>query len=90
MLLAGDAFVTVKQESLYKVMAQEPELSGPPKYLTENWSDAEASVKKLAGLDPEIALTGHGRMMEGEDLRSRLRDLSDHFVEKAVPKKEKN
>lgn len=90
LLIAGDAFVTVKQESLYKVMAQEPELSGPPKYLTENWSDAEASVKKLAGLEPEKALTGHGRMMEGEELRDKLHDLSDHFVEKAVPKKEKS
>lgn len=29
-LIAGDAFVTVKQEYLYKVITQEQEISGPP------------------------------------------------------------
>ena len=33
-LIAGDAFVTVKQEYLYKVITQEQEISGPPRYLT--------------------------------------------------------
>ena len=28
-LIAGDAFVTVKQEYLYKVITQEQEISGP-------------------------------------------------------------
>src|SRR5690606_21003093 len=36
-LIAGDAFVTVKQESLYKVLTQEQEISGPPRYLTTDW-----------------------------------------------------
>ncbi len=30
----GEAFVTVKQESLYKVLTQEQEISGPPRYFT--------------------------------------------------------
>src|SRR5699024_3980713 len=34
LLLAGDAFVTVKQDKLYKVMTQEQEISGPPRYFT--------------------------------------------------------
>ncbi len=33
-LLVGDAFVTVKQEYLYKVLTQEQEISGPQRYLT--------------------------------------------------------
>ncbi len=33
-LIAGDAFITVKQEYLYKVFTQELEISGPPRYLT--------------------------------------------------------
>ena len=39
-LITGDAFVTVKQESLYKVLIQDKELSGPPKYLTTDWDEA--------------------------------------------------
>ena len=44
-LIAGDAFVTVKQESLYKVLTQEQEISGPPRYFTPDWK--QESVKKL-------------------------------------------
>jgi glyoxylase-like metal-dependent hydrolase (beta-lactamase superfamily II) len=44
-LIAGDAFVTVKQESLYKVITQEKEISGPPRYLTPDWPAAWESVK---------------------------------------------
>ena len=66
-LIAGDAFVTVKQESLYKVLIQEKELSGPPKYFTTNWDEAWASVKLLEALRPEIAVTGHGIPMKGNE-----------------------
>jgi len=54
-LIAGDAFVTVKQESLYKVFTQTKEISGPPRYLTMNWQDARESVEKLEALKPTIA-----------------------------------
>lgn len=40
-LIVGDAFVTVKQEYLYKVLTQEQEISGPPRYLTTNWTAAK-------------------------------------------------
>ena len=33
-LLAADAFVTVRQDSLYKVLIQKKEVNGPPRYLT--------------------------------------------------------
>ena len=36
-LIAGDAFVTVKQENLFDVFTQEQEISGPPRYLTPDW-----------------------------------------------------
>ena len=50
-LIAGDAFVTVKQEYLYKVLTQEQEISGPPRYLTTDWAAAKDSVKKLEALE---------------------------------------
>lgn len=84
-LIAGDAFVTVKQDSLYKVLVQKTEVHGPPVYLTTNWEMAKDSVKKLAALKPQYAITGHGSAVEGKALEEGLNDLADNFEEKAIP-----
>jgi hypothetical protein len=39
----------------------------------------------LAGLDPNIAITGHGTAMEGEELRAGLNALVTNWNEVAVP-----
>lgn len=88
-LIAGDAFVTVKQESLYKVFTQEKEVNGPPKYLTPDWDDAFESVKKLAVLKPSLAVTGHGVPMSGTELTNGLEKLVDQFKQIALPKNAK-
>jgi glyoxylase-like metal-dependent hydrolase (beta-lactamase superfamily II) len=85
-LIAGDAFVTVKQESLYKVLTQTQEISGPPRYYTTDWEAAYESVKRLEALKPEIAVTGHGLPMNGEELRENLSYLTANFKEIATPK----
>lgn len=85
-LIAGDAFVTVKQESLYKVITQTKEISGPPQYFTTDWQAARASIEKLALLKPSNAITGHGLPMKGEELTSNLKKLVDHFEQIALPK----
>jgi glyoxylase-like metal-dependent hydrolase (beta-lactamase superfamily II) len=84
-LIAGDAFVTVKQESLYRVLLQTQEISGPPKYATTDWEAAAASVKKLNELRPSLAVTGHGTPMRDEELKNQLTYLAEHFDEVAVP-----
>ncbi|MBU8906792.1 MBL fold metallo-hydrolase [Desertibacillus haloalkaliphilus] len=84
-LIAGDAFVTVKQESLYKVLTQEQEISGPPRYLTPDWQSAWSSVRKLESLKPAIAVTGHGLPMAGDDLSKNLEKLANQFEEIAIP-----
>lgn len=85
-LLAGDAFVTVKQDSLYKVLVQKKEIHGPPVYLTTDWRAAWESVVKLAELRPSVAATGHGKPIRGARLAEGLVDLAEHFQERAVPK----
>jgi len=85
-LVAGDAFVTTKQESLSAALTQRPEMHGPPAYYTIDWQAAEASVDALAALDPYVAVTGHGVAMRGNQLRADLQDLAAHFRERAVPK----
>lgn len=84
-LIAGDAFITTDQESVYAVAVQKEELHGPPMFYTQNWDQAEASVKRLAELNIETAVTGHGHAMHGEPLRAALRTLADRFREIAVP-----
>ena len=84
-LLVGDAFVTVKQESLYKVLTQEQEISGPPRYFTPDWEQAFQSVKKLEALRPSVAVTGHGLPMTGELLTDSLKKLVQEFDNIALP-----
>jgi glyoxylase-like metal-dependent hydrolase (beta-lactamase superfamily II) len=84
-LIVGDAFVTVKQESLYKVFTQEQEISGPPRYLTTDWQASKQSVEKLKALKPSVAVTGHGLPMRGELLSKSLDKLVREFDRIAVP-----
>lgn len=84
-LIAGDAFVTVKQESLYNVFTQDIEVNGPPKYFTTHWVQARDSVKTLASLTPDLAITGHGQPIHGDFLTDELNRLAEHFNELAVP-----
>lgn len=84
-LIAGDAFVTVEQDSLYKVLTQMKKLTGPPVYFTTDWHAAEQSVRKLEALHPSVAISGHGVPMSGEELTSGLSQLVADFKRIAVP-----
>lgn len=86
-LLAGDAFITTAQESAYAVATQAPELHGPPKYFTQDWVTARATVERLAALEPELVVTGHGRAMQGPAMREALHALARDFDRVAVPEK---
>lgn len=84
-LIAGDAFITVKQDSFYKVLTQKMEVNGPPVYFTPDWESAETSVKLLNDLKPELVVTGHGTHMEGKELQDGLELLAHNFRTLAVP-----
>jgi glyoxylase-like metal-dependent hydrolase (beta-lactamase superfamily II) len=85
-LIAGDAFITTKQESLWKVITQAKELHGPPAYFTTDWQAAWDSVKKLAELQPSVAITGHGVPMLGAELVEGLEKMAREFGETEIPK----
>jgi glyoxylase-like metal-dependent hydrolase (beta-lactamase superfamily II) len=84
-LIIGDAFVTTGQESAYEVAVQEPEMHGPPMYFTTDWEAAGRSVEKLAALEPDLVVAGHGRPMQGEAMRQALHELARDFDRVAVP-----
>lgn len=88
-LVVGDAFTTVEQESLYDVLTQKQEMHGPPAYFTTDWHAASASVKKLAALNPTIAVCGHGLPMADDELLTDLKNLTETFDEKEIPQNRK-
>jgi glyoxylase-like metal-dependent hydrolase (beta-lactamase superfamily II) len=86
-LIAGDAFVTTKQESAIAALTYRPAIHGPPAYFTPDWVSARRSVELLAALEPERAATGHGPMLSGEPLRRGLHHLAREFDRIAVPRR---
>lgn len=84
-LVVGDAFVTTAPESAYATAVQAPEIHGPPRYFTADWSASRGSVERLAALDPALVMTGHGRPMEGDAMADALKRLARDFDAIAVP-----
>lgn len=84
-IIAGDAFITTRQESAYAVATQRPEMHGPPMYFTPDWPSARTSVQSLAALDPELVVTGHGPAMRGPEVRAALHLLARDFNRIALP-----
>ena len=85
-LVAGDAFVTTKNESaMQAIFLQTKKISRPPAYFTPDWQAANESVKKLVILAPEVVATGHGKPMYGTEMRRQLHYLHDHFYDEFVP-----
>jgi glyoxylase-like metal-dependent hydrolase (beta-lactamase superfamily II) len=85
-LIAGDAFTTVKEESLMANLTQEEDIHRPPAYFTTDWDAAWESVKRLEALKPLYAITGHGPAMAGEELQESLTRLARDFGTIAIPK----
>lgn len=84
-LIVGDAFCTTKQESLFSVITHRHKISGPPKYLTTDWNVAEESIRQLRDLEPSLAITSHGKPLEGEELVKHLNLLVYDFEKIAKP-----
>lgn len=84
-LIAGDAFTTVKQESAVAVLSQQKEVNGPPQYFTTDWQAAWRSVRKLEALNPSVVITGHGQPIAGDKLANELEQLAEEFDRQAIP-----
>lgn len=78
-LIAGDAFTSLTQESLFSVITKKENINTPPKYFTTNWDDAFNSIKKIRELKPNLALLSHGKPIAGIELKKHLDYLINHF-----------
>lgn len=85
-VIAGDAVITTRQESLLAVVSQRVELHGPPAYYTQNWYAAAQSVRTVADLAPSLLVSGHGVPLAGPDLPRSLRELADRFELEEIPR----
>lgn len=84
-LIAGDAFVTQEQESLWGVMTRKIVVHGPPTYFTTDWEAAWDSLRRLHDLSPQFAYTGHGQPIANPRLAHHLGLLARDFEQVAKP-----
>lgn len=85
-VVVGDAFTTVMGESALATLSQKQVVHGPPAYFTPDWDAARTSVAALLSLVPEVAATGHGIAMHGDELRHQLEKLAVNFNTQSRPK----
>lgn len=83
-VIAGDALITVKQESALAVLTQKKEIHAPPAYFTQDWDQSFDSIKKIQNLNPTLIYTGHGKPMEGRELKKGLDLLIQRFEREVV------
>lgn len=84
-IIAGDAFISTRQESAYAVIPQTPELHGPPRHFMPDWDSARGSAEMLAQFRPELAVTGLGPSLRGQEMREALDLLARDIDRIAVP-----
>jgi glyoxylase-like metal-dependent hydrolase (beta-lactamase superfamily II) len=88
LVIAGDALITVKQESALAVITQRKEIHAPPAYFTQDWDQSFESILKIRNLHPELIYTGHGNPMKGMELTNGI-DLLIRRFEREMVKNEK-
>lgn len=86
-LISADALVTTRQESLFSVLRQTPEVRPPPAYFTPDWSGAYDSLLRLRALQPAIVASGHGIPLGGEFLHHGIEQLVADFPHRGLPKR---
>jgi glyoxylase-like metal-dependent hydrolase (beta-lactamase superfamily II) len=89
-LIAGDAFITVRTSSFLKGSNQKEQVNHAPRCLTADWNLAKVSIGKLAGLQPNYAIVGHGVDMWGKDLTKGLNCLIKNVNDISRPGDGKN
>lgn len=77
-LIAGDAVTTMDLDSLPGTLLRVRKLCRPPVPATFNWGQAQASVERLAALEPSLVAAGHGLPIV-QDAAGEMRRLARHF-----------
>jgi glyoxylase-like metal-dependent hydrolase (beta-lactamase superfamily II) len=86
LLLSADALITTRQESLFAVLRQIPEMRPPPAYFTPDWRRAYDALLRLRSLRPAIVASGHGLPVYGDFLTRGLDQLLANFPSRGLPR----
>lgn len=78
-LIAGDAVITVNQENAMKLLSQVKQFRNPPAYLTQDWTAAGESARRLAELRPRTVAAGHGLPVSGNWVPDELQQFAMNF-----------
>ena len=84
-LIAGDAFSSSKEDTLFSFSSQKQSQNGETAYATIDWSAARNSIQRLLDLNPSLAIPSHGKPMRGEELSGRLQKLLGQMNEMVKP-----
>jgi len=72
-LIAGDALTTLRLNSAGGNLFKKRSIYGPPEASTSDWEGAEATVRRLAQLAPQVLAGGHGSpFLAGDNLAVQL------------------
>lgn len=84
-LIAGDAFSSSKEDTLFSFSSQKQRQAGETEYATIDWSAARNSIQRLLNLKPSLAIPSHGKPMRSEELSRRLQTLLGQMNEMVKP-----
>lgn len=84
-LIAGDALISTRQESLRAVWRQSREVRPPPAYFTPDWPAAFRSMVRLRDLSPAVLASGHGLPLSDGAWRAELDRLIAEFPHRGLP-----
>ncbi len=86
-LITGDAVLTVNVNSVHDLLTGRRCAAAPPYISTWNWPAAKRSIATLAGLNPEVLASGHGRPMTGLMAAASLASLADRVSRRPSPRR---
>lgn len=66
-LIAGDALTTLSLNSAVGNLLKKKVIQGPPEATTTDWPAAEATVRRLAQLNPSVLACGHGSPFQADE-----------------------
>lgn len=79
-LVGGDAIATVDLDKVQDILVGKTKISKPPAPATTDWLSSRKSVRKLALLQPQVLICGHGEPMLGAALATDLLIFAEHFI----------
>ncbi len=84
-LIAGDAFSTLREDTLISFANRKQRQAGDDEYVTLDWEAERNSIRRILDLKPSLVITGHEKPLRGGELARRLESILGQMNEIAAP-----